>query len=108
MPSADPATAWMSHGACRGEDPELFFPITAIGPALQQISRAKAVCGRCTVRLMCLAYARATGQSGIWGGTTGEERHAPAGQSGWSPGDLASGLTTPHAAGAQASSPAGQ
>jgi WhiB family transcriptional regulator, redox-sensing transcriptional regulator len=83
MRSADHArgpAAWMSHGACQGEDPELFFPVTATGPALQQITRAKAVCGRCTVRVMCLAYAWATGQSGIWGGTTGEERHVTAGQ----------------------------
>jgi hypothetical protein len=26
---------WMPPGACRGEDTELFFPITAASPALQ-------------------------------------------------------------------------
>jgi hypothetical protein len=35
---------WMPRGACRGEDPELFFPVTAAGPALAQVLAAKAVC----------------------------------------------------------------
>jgi WhiB family redox-sensing transcriptional regulator len=66
---------WMSHGACRGEDPELFFPITAVGPALAQVSSAKAICGRCPVQANCLSYALVTGQEdGIWGGTTWKER----------------------------------
>ena len=40
------AMGWMSRGACQREDPELFFPIAADGPALQQISAAKRVCLR--------------------------------------------------------------
>ena len=67
---------WMPRGACQGEDPELFFPIAAAGPALAQVIAAKAVCFRCAVRAACLSYALATGQAGIWGGTTQEERHA--------------------------------
>jgi WhiB family transcriptional regulator, redox-sensing transcriptional regulator len=67
---------WMPRGACRGEDPELFFPITSAGAALAQILAAKAVCFRCAVRAACLSYAVATGQAGIWGGTTQEERVA--------------------------------
>ncbi len=67
---------WMPRGACRGEDPELFFPVTAAGPALAQVLAAKAVCFRCAVRTTCLSYALATGQAGIWGGTTQEERQA--------------------------------
>lgn len=67
---------WMPRGACRGEDPELFFPVTAAGPALAQAFAAKAVCFRCAVRAACLSYALATGQAGIWGGTTQEECHA--------------------------------
>jgi WhiB family transcriptional regulator, redox-sensing transcriptional regulator len=66
----------MPRGACRGEDPELFFPVTAAGPALTQVFAAKAVCFRCAVRAACLSYALTTGQAGIWGGTTQEERHA--------------------------------
>ena len=70
------ALTWMSLGACRGEDPELFFPIAAQGSALSQISAARAVCRRCAVAAMCLAYALQTRQAGIWGGATQEERHA--------------------------------
>ena len=79
MPSSHFAVGspgWMSRGACQGEDPELFFPITAVGPALTQVFAAKAVCFRCAVRARCLSYALATGQAGVWGGTTQEERHA--------------------------------
>jgi WhiB family transcriptional regulator, redox-sensing transcriptional regulator len=53
-------TVWMLRGACRREDPELFFPISASGPARVQISAAKAVCARCSVRANCLSYALIT------------------------------------------------
>jgi WhiB family redox-sensing transcriptional regulator len=68
--------AWMSRGACLGVDPELFFPVAGRGPALHQISAAKRVCQHCTVCALCLTYAVQTRQSGIWGGTTLEERFA--------------------------------
>ncbi len=55
----------MSRGACQGKDPDIFFPIAARGPALDQISAAKAICDRCTVRLPCLHFAVATMQDGI-------------------------------------------
>ena len=74
---------WMSRGACQREDPELFFPIAATGPALQQISAAKAVCRRCSVHARCLSYALETMQDGVWGGTTGEERRAMREPSPW-------------------------
>ena len=67
---------WMSRGACLGVDPELFFPVADRGPALHQITVAKRVCQHCTVRSLCLTYAVETRQSGIWGGTTLEERFA--------------------------------
>jgi WhiB family transcriptional regulator, redox-sensing transcriptional regulator len=67
---------WMSRGACRREDPELFFPIAAKGAALHQVSVAKAICLGCSVRAACLAYGLETGQDGIWGGTTWDERYA--------------------------------
>lgn len=70
------SAAWMPRGACQGEDPELFFPVAALGPALAQVIAAKAVCSQCAVRAACLSYALATGQAGIWGGTTQEERRA--------------------------------
>jgi len=67
---------WMLRGACRSEDPELFFPIAAAGPGLAQIRLAKAVCGRCPVQADCLSYALITRPDRIWGGTTTEERWA--------------------------------
>ena len=68
---------WAARGACRHEDPDLFFPIASTGPALAQIARAKEICGSCEVCADCLAYALETGQDcGIWGGTTEEERRA--------------------------------
>jgi WhiB family redox-sensing transcriptional regulator len=79
MPSSDlpvVSPGWMPGGACRGQDPELFFPVTVAGPALAQVFAAKAVCFRCAVRPACLSYALGTGQAGIWGGTTEDERHA--------------------------------
>lgn len=75
LPAPSPA-GWMSQGACQGEDPEIFFPIATTGPALDQISAAKAICRRCAVRQPCLSYAAATMQDGIWGGTTRDERRA--------------------------------
>lgn len=66
---------WREHAACRGENPELFFPIGTSGPALQQIEQAKAICGRCPVVAQCLAAALDHGEdAGIWGGLTAEER----------------------------------
>jgi WhiB family transcriptional regulator, redox-sensing transcriptional regulator len=68
--------AWMSRGACLGVDPELFFPVADRGPVLHQISAAKRICQHYTVRALCLTYAVQSRQSGIWGGTTLEERFA--------------------------------
>jgi WhiB family transcriptional regulator, redox-sensing transcriptional regulator len=67
---------WMPLGACREEDPELFFPDPPLGPAARsRVDAAKKVCGRCPVRAECMAYALATGQTdGIWGGATEQER----------------------------------
>jgi WhiB family redox-sensing transcriptional regulator len=68
---------WRDHAACRHEDPDLFFPIGATGPALVQQERAKTVCRRCPVREQCLQWALDTGQTiGVWGGTSEAERRA--------------------------------
>jgi WhiB family transcriptional regulator, redox-sensing transcriptional regulator len=70
------STDWMAHGACRRADPELFFPIAAVGSAAEQMQVvcAKVVCSRCAVGSQCLSYAQRTMPDGIWGGTTREER----------------------------------
>jgi len=68
---------WWRLAACRSADPDLFFPVSAAGPALEQAMAAKAICAGCPVRRECLTYATITRQQhGIWGGMTEEERHA--------------------------------
>ena len=73
--TADHLAEWWSLAACRHVSPDLFFPISATGPARAQGARAKAVCARCPVRRDCLRYALAAGPvQGVWGGTSEEER----------------------------------
>jgi WhiB family redox-sensing transcriptional regulator len=63
------------RAACRDTDPELFFPVGSIGPALLQLAEAKAVCARCEVTAECLDWALGSGvDSGVCGGLTAEER----------------------------------
>jgi WhiB family redox-sensing transcriptional regulator len=66
---------WRQGAACRDQDPELFFPLTDLGPGARQADRAKAVCARCPVRTECLDYALDNGlDHGIFGGATETER----------------------------------
>jgi len=66
---------WRADALCRDTDPELFFPIGTTGAALVQIEQARAVCRQCPVQSDCLDFALTTNQdSGIWGGTSEEER----------------------------------
>ena len=67
---------WHRFAACRGHDPELWFPRQGdhVGAA-----RAKAICAGCPVRTECLADilgARMPGGQtfGIWGGLCEHER----------------------------------
>ena len=68
---------WQIRGACRNEDPELFFPIGG-GPAAQvQAEEAKRVCWRCPVMQLCGQWALKTRQdAGVWGGMSEDERRA--------------------------------
>lgn len=66
---------WWNLAACQREDPELFFPVSQIGPARTQEALAKAVCARCGVQQQCLDYALAIDEvHGIWGGTGEDDR----------------------------------
>ncbi len=66
---------WRKLSECRDTDPNLFFPVGTTGPALEQIANAKTVCQTCEVQGLCLEYAISTNQdSGVWGGTSEEER----------------------------------
>jgi WhiB family redox-sensing transcriptional regulator len=69
--------SWREQALCRDTDPDLFFPVGTTGHALVQIERAKAVCNECPAKVDCLEFALTTNQdSGIWGGTSEEERRA--------------------------------
>lgn len=70
-------TEWQHRAACRDEDPELFFPVSEMGPGARQVEKAKSVCARCPVRSECLNYALRNGLNhGIFGGMTESERRA--------------------------------
>jgi WhiB family redox-sensing transcriptional regulator len=61
---------WRQHSACRGLDPEIFYPNTD-----EEAAAAKAVCGQCVVREMCLEHALGSRErDGVWGGATEKER----------------------------------
>jgi WhiB family transcriptional regulator, redox-sensing transcriptional regulator len=69
--------SWYHLAACQDEDPEMFFPIGATGPALRQLMNAKRVCARCPVQSECLRWALTTGiEHGVWGGMSEDERRA--------------------------------
>lgn len=62
--------SWRQRGACRGLDPDVFFPVTD-----DEADEAKAVCGTCPVREPCLEHALASREAeGVWGGATARER----------------------------------
>jgi len=66
-------------GACKDEDPELFFPIGSENTpsSRAQIEEAKAVCRGCEVASVCLQYALEQGEvHGVWGGRSEGERRA--------------------------------
>ncbi len=61
---------WRQRSACRGLDPEIFYPATD-----EEADEAKAICAICPVRQMCLEHALAARErEGVWGGLTERER----------------------------------
>ncbi|MPZ00722.1 MAG: WhiB family transcriptional regulator [Actinophytocola sp.] len=66
---------WRHRAACRDEDPELFFPVTDIGPGAKQVDEAKSICATCPVRERCLRFALDNGLTyGVFGGMTEQDR----------------------------------
>ncbi|MGO8980833.1 MAG: WhiB family transcriptional regulator [Streptosporangiaceae bacterium] len=63
---------------------------------------------RCAVRAACLSYALVTGQAGIWGGTTQEERHAMRRSSGLPAREHSASPGSPNAAARHRGNPGGQ
>jgi WhiB family redox-sensing transcriptional regulator len=63
-------TSWRDKGACRGLDPETFFPQSD-----EDAADAKVICAACGVQTACLEYALSCREKeGIWGGATERER----------------------------------
>jgi WhiB family redox-sensing transcriptional regulator len=61
---------WRQHAACRGLDPEIFYPATD-----EEADVAKAICKVCAIRQACLEHALGSRErDGIWGGATEKER----------------------------------
>jgi len=70
---------WQDDAACRGMDTELWFPASLRAKPKEPVARmrlrkALEICQSCPVRKECLAFAVRTGQRGIWGGLTEEQR----------------------------------
>jgi WhiB family redox-sensing transcriptional regulator len=65
---------WRDYAACRNVDPDLFFPLGTSGASLPQIDEAKQICRTCPVCGPCLRWALESGDAGVWGGTTEDER----------------------------------
>jgi len=62
--------AWKHQAACRGLDPEVFFPDEE-----EAGDADNAICIRCPVRQPCLEWALASREKqGVWGGLDEEER----------------------------------
>lgn len=62
--------SWRQRGACRGLDPEIFYPTSE-----DDAGEAKTICSACVVREACLEYALSNREGdGIWGGATEKER----------------------------------
>ena len=63
---------WRTQAACRGLDPERFFPARGVSA-----DNARAVCVTCPVRADCLDAAMIGHENyGIWGGYSERQRRA--------------------------------
>ena len=62
--------AWQARAACRGMNPEIFYPSRG-----QLLNDARAVCARCPVRDECREWALdRVERFGIWGGLSEHDR----------------------------------
>lgn len=73
--SAYEPSLWTESAACRGADPELFFPGGHSAAEIEREAAAKALCQGCPVITACLRDAmRFRENVGIWGGFSVRER----------------------------------
>lgn len=66
------ALDWETEAACRGMNPNRFFPEFSF-LVEDEVWEA---CRRCPVQELCLNWAIEHDESGVWGGTTDEQRRA--------------------------------
>jgi WhiB family transcriptional regulator, redox-sensing transcriptional regulator len=70
-------SSWYAQAACRGADPEVFFPQAKRRPFDPLVVAAKGICGRCPVRADCLSWVLDHPQDeGIWAGLDPLERRS--------------------------------
>ena len=81
--SAAAVTDWRQHAACRGADPEMFFPPPLGANLAPLMRRIRALCDPCPVRADCLRFAldvegdaRQKNRHGIFAATTPRQRWA--------------------------------
>lgn len=70
---------WQLNGACRGEDPSLFFHPEGERGAVREArdEAAKAICSTCPVLRTCAEHAlQAREPYGVWGAMTEDDREA--------------------------------
>lgn len=73
------STAWITEAACRGVEPELFFPDGEVDERMPkaQVDAAMAVCRSCPVATDCFDWAmerRDLTKFGVWSGTLPKQR----------------------------------
>lgn len=67
---ADHDFEWRMAGACRGLNPDIFYPDED-----EEADVAKEICGSCVVQVACLEHALLRREKvGVWGGATERER----------------------------------
>lgn len=66
----DKIPVWRQKAACRGVDPDIFYPMSD-----EEAADAKAICALCPVQQACLEWALSSREKeGVWGGATERER----------------------------------
>jgi WhiB family redox-sensing transcriptional regulator len=69
--------SWLDSAACRGVNPEVFFPIKTGNGARREAAEAILICRECPVILQCRLYARTAARGfGVWGGHLRSSRKA--------------------------------
>lgn len=66
---AEDDTPWRDRAACRGQDPDLWFPNKG-----QTAKTGRSICASCPAVVQCLEHAVATQPEGMWGATSKRQR----------------------------------